>query len=204
MQGVKALKCVVVGDGAAGKTSLLVRYTTDKFLYDYSPTVFDNYSALSMIDSTPYSLSLWDTAGQEEYDALRPLSYPQTDVFMVCYSTVWPASLTNVTERWLPELRKYAPNTPVVLVGLKADARDDAPIIQMLAQRALSPVTREQGAQVAGSIGAKAFLECSALTGRGVRDAFESAVRATYRAESSKKKKSNNPFAALRRKIRKH
>ncbi len=204
MNALSPLKCVVVGDGAAGKTSLLVRYTTDRFYQEYNPTVFDNYSALTMIDKRTYSLSLWDTAGQEDYDALRPLSYPQTDVFIVCYSTVWPGSFRNVSERWLPELQKYAPNAPVILVGLKADAREDAEVVQMLRQRGLAPVTRDEGAQLATKINAKAFVECSALTGRGIRDAFESAVRATHVSPSSNKKKSKNPFAALRRKIRKH
>ena len=58
--------------------------------------VFDNYSASVMIDGKTISLGLWDTAGQEDYDRLRPLSYPQTDVFLVCFSLVSPPSYENV------------------------------------------------------------------------------------------------------------
>ena len=49
-----------------------------------------------MVDGKPISLGLWDTAGQEDYDRLRPLSYPQTDVFLICFSLVSPPSYENV------------------------------------------------------------------------------------------------------------
>jgi GTPase SAR1 family protein len=49
-----------------------------------------------MVDGKTISLGLWDTAGQEDYDRLRPLSYPQTDVFLICFSLVSPPSYENV------------------------------------------------------------------------------------------------------------
>jgi Ras-related C3 botulinum toxin substrate 1 len=81
------------------------------------PTRFENYSAPVVCDGIPVTLSLWDTAGQEEYDRLRPLSYPQTDVFLLCFSVVAPSSFNNVTTKWYPEIKHHNDTAPIILVG---------------------------------------------------------------------------------------
>lgn len=78
---------------------------------------FDNYSAPMQVDTIQVSLGLWDTAGQEDYDRLRPLSYPQTDVFLICFSVASPSSFENVTSKWYPEIKHHCPDAPIILVG---------------------------------------------------------------------------------------
>ncbi|UJR21564.1 hypothetical protein I4U23_024647 [Adineta vaga] len=174
----KNVKCVVVGDGAVGKTCLLMSYTTNAFPGEYIPTVFDNYSANIVVDNEPVNLGLWDTAGQEDYDRLRPLSYPQTDVFLICYSVVNPVSFENVRAKWSPEIKHNNPDTPIVLVGTKIDLLNDKKIIKTLLNRKLSPITTQKGATMAAEIDAVAYVECSALTQINLSRVFDIAIRA--------------------------
>ena len=110
------------------------------------------------------SQSLCDTAGQEDYDRLRPLSYPQTDVFLVCYSVVSPSSFENVKEKWVHEITHHCPRTPFLLVGTKIDLRDDAATIDKLAKNKQKPLSLEAGEKLAKELRAVKYVECSALT----------------------------------------
>lgn len=183
---MQAIKCVVVGDGAVGKTCLLISYTTNAFPGEYIPTVFDNYSANVMVDGKPINLGLWDTAGQEDYDRLRPLSYPQTDVFLICFSIISPASFENVKTKWHPEIKHHCPNTPFLLVGTKLDLREDPETISRLAEKRLAPITFQQGNDMAKTIGAVKYVECSALNQTGLKTVFEEAIRAVLRPPPKK------------------
>ncbi|CAJ0610226.1 unnamed protein product [Cylicocyclus nassatus] len=140
----RQIKCVVVGDGTVGKTCMLISYTTDSFPVQYVPTVFDNYSAQMTLDNHTVNLGLWDTAGQEDYDRLRPLSYPQTDVFVLCFSIVSPVSFDNVATKWIPEIRQHCPDAPILLVGTKLDLRDEANP-KSTGSEDRPPITKSQG-----------------------------------------------------------
>jgi len=181
---MKKLKCVIVGDGAVGKTSLLVTFQTNNFPKDYVPTIFDNYSCSIIVDDKPVNLCLWDTAGQEEYDRLRTLSYPETDVFIITFSVINEGSFENVKAKWISEVTHFCPSTPVILVGTKTDLRNNLAVVKKQSGSDVV-ITKEQGIQMAKDIHAVNYLECSALTQEGLKNVFEEAVRA---ARSHKKK----------------
>jgi Ras-related C3 botulinum toxin substrate 1 len=183
------IKCVVVGDGAVGKTCLLISYTTGAFPGEYIPTVYHNYSANVMVDGNPIVLGLWDTPGQEDYDRLRPLSYPQTNVFLLCFSVISNSSFENVKTKWVPEIQHHAPNVPILLVGTKSDLRKDENTIKQLNSRQQSMVALEAAQRMAKEIGAVNFLECSALTQEGLKQVFDEAIRAAMSKPTGKKKK---------------
>ncbi|XP_065895311.1 ras-related C3 botulinum toxin substrate 1-like isoform X3 [Dysidea avara] len=117
---------------------------------------------------------------QDDYDRLRPLSYPQTDVFLICFSLISPASLENVRTKWNPEVSHYCPNTPVILVGTKLDLRDDKEIVGL---------TYPQGLQMMKEIGAVKYIECSALTQKGLKMVFDDAIRAVFASTKLSEKK---------------
>ncbi|KAI4519150.1 hypothetical protein K523DRAFT_325516 [Schizophyllum commune Tattone D] len=183
-------KLVIVGDGACGKTCLLIVFSKGTFPEVYVPTVFENYVADVEVDGKHVELALWDTAGQEDYDRLRPLSYPDSHVILICFAVDSPDSLDNVQEKWYSEVTHFCNGLPIILVGLKKDLRRDPRVIEELRRTNQRPVTPEEGMAVAQKINAKHYLECSAKTGEGVREVFQYATRAALTSRPGKSKKS--------------
>ncbi|KAF7584439.1 GTP-binding protein RHO1 domain protein [Clavispora lusitaniae] len=182
-------KLVIVGDGACGKTCLLIVFSKGTFPEVYVPTVFENYVADVEVDGRKVELALWDTAGQEDYDRLRPLSYPDSNVILICFSIDSPDSLDNVLEKWISEVLHFCQGVPIILVGCKVDLRNDPATIKALAQENQQPVSSSEGEAVAQKIGTQYYLECSARTGQGVREVFETATRASLVTKEKKEKK---------------
>jgi Ras-related C3 botulinum toxin substrate 1 len=123
-----------------------------------------------MVDGKPVNLGLWDTAGQEDYDRLRPLSYPQTDVFLLCFSVTSMSSFDNIKTKWYPEIQQHAPGVRCLLVGTKCDLRNDPALKNALAEKGMRFVTKEQAEARAKELNAVKYIECSALTQEGSRN----------------------------------
>ncbi|CAI5453697.1 unnamed protein product [Caenorhabditis angaria] len=163
------LKLVVVGDSFCGKTSLLFAYTKKQFLDNYNTTVFDNWSVTVDIDQRSYDVNLFDTAGQEDYEHIRCLSYPHTNVFIICFSLIDRKSLESCRSTWMPEIRKYAgENVPVLLVGTKSDLMED-----YSSNPKHEIVTEDQARKMANEIGCIKYLGCSSLTHKGLKQVFD-------------------------------
>ncbi|KAK6489595.1 ras-like protein family member Ua isoform X1 [Huso huso] len=175
----RKVKCVLIGDGAVGKTSLVVSYTTNGYPNEYIPTAFDNFAAVVAVDGRPVKLQLCDTAGQDEFDKLRPMCYTNTGIFLLCFSVVSPSSFQNVTEKWVQEIRCHCPNTPIVLVGTQCDLREDVKVLIELAKCREKPVDEEEAQHCAEEIKAVSYMECSALTQKNLKEVFDTAIVAS-------------------------
>uniref|UniRef100_A0A8C3AZM9 Rho-related GTP-binding protein RhoH n=1 Tax=Cyclopterus lumpus TaxID=8103 RepID=A0A8C3AZM9_CYCLU len=167
---VLSSSCVLVGDSAVGKTALLVRFTSETYPDTYKPTVFENTGVEVYMDGVQISLGLWDTAGNDNFRQIRPRSYQQADVVLVCYSVANPNSLASVHNKWIAEVREYLPKVPVLIVATKTDLREAG------AHRG-SCISAAEGRHLAHEVHAKGYLECSSLGNRGVQQVFEYAVR---------------------------
>lgn len=170
----KVVKCGVVGDGTVGKSCLLMTYTMAGFDEHYVPTIFDNFSVLEDFEGKLVNITLWDTAGQDDYLAFRTSTcYRQTDIFLVCFSTVNPHSFQNVKQKWVPELQTHAPNTPIILCGTQTDLRADEAAVASLG---VEPISTKAGQKRAKEIKALTYVECSAKDLASVTNVFRTTI----------------------------
>lgn len=184
----RVIKCVIVGDGGVGKTSLLISYLMNGFPNDYIPTAFDDYSVSVKVDKVPYSLQFCDTAGQEDFDSLRPLCYPSTDVFIVCFSVVSPTSFANVAQKWLPEIRGYSSNVPVILVGTHCDLRANVQELIRLSDLGQGPITPQKAESLVKKAGVVCYIETSAVTQKNLKSVFDEAIISGLRPPTSSRR----------------
>uniref|UniRef100_A0A8C2LTZ2 Ras homolog family member D n=1 Tax=Cricetulus griseus TaxID=10029 RepID=A0A8C2LTZ2_CRIGR len=136
-----SVKVVLVGDGGCGKTSLMMVFADGAFPESYSPTVFERYNVTLQMKGKPVHLQIWDTAGQDDYDRLRPLFYPDANVLLLCFDVTSPNSFDNVSNRWYPEVTHFCKGVPIIVVGCKTDLRKDKVLANKLRRNGLEPVT---------------------------------------------------------------
>ncbi|NXX75938.1 RND3 protein, partial [Urocolius indicus] len=196
-QNVKC-KIVVVGDSQCGKTALLHVFAKDCFPESYVPTVFENYTASFEIDTQRIELSLWDTSGSPYYDNVRPLSYPDSDAVLICFDISRPETLDSVLKK-ASEIQEFCPNTKMLLVGCKSDLRTDVSTLVELSNHRQTPVSYDQGTNMAKQIGAATYIECSALQSENsVRDIFHVATLACVNKTNKNVKRNKSQRATKR------
>ena len=135
-----------------------------------------------------------DTPGQDDFDTLRPLVYPNTDVFLLCFSVVSPSSFANIREKWIPEIKKSREkgakkHVPIILVGTQSDLRNDVNTRVELAKYKEQPVTETEAKKLAKDLGCENFIETSALTQHNLKEVFDKAIMASLKGRKIKEKK---------------
>ncbi|KAM0676454.1 hypothetical protein GVAV_000421 [Gurleya vavrai] len=174
-------KVTIVGDGKTGKSSLLLRLTHSKFNEEYVPTVFENTKYSTLHKKRKIEIDFWDTAGQEDYSRIMPLSYPETTLLLICFSISDPDSLQSIANKWVHEAKFHCPNVPFIVVGTKADLRYESSVIEELVMKGLAPVDKESGQRMAKKINAIGYYECSAKEGENINHLFGAVAAFLYK-----------------------
>jgi len=178
--GNRSIKTVLIGDEKVGQYCLLLTYSNKKFTFGY---MINSWKTQLQIDNQTVHLAVVPTAAGKEYDALRPLVYPGTDIFLLLFSVIDRDSFENVTNKWLPEIQSHCPYTPFMLVGTKADLRkelltpEDEAFEAVRNRRVGNEITLKEGQKLAKEIKAIDYVECSARLIDSVSQLFEKSVR---------------------------
>lgn len=181
--GLSQIKISLVGDSGVGKTSMLIAYTTNFFPVGNPPAGFNSYTQNLLYEGSPTLLELADTPGSEDHDRLRPLSYPDSDVAAIGFAIDRRSSFDAVSERWLPEIRQHLPSVPWVLVGMKADLRDQSDMAHA------PEISSTEAAALAQALGAFAYIENSALTQHNLAESFQTMIRAAQGEDASPRRR---------------
>ncbi|KAI1727217.1 ras family domain-containing protein [Ditylenchus destructor] len=194
----KALKLVVVGDCSCGKTSLIVAQASGAFGEQYTPTAFDDFVVEALVNGKTEMLVVCDTAGSEDFSSLRPLSYPDADVFIICYSVDQIDSLRSIREKWIPEVKHFCPNTPIIIVGNKKDIRPTSLPSSPNGSPIMDCIDIAEAESLAKEYSNFQVIECSAKQKENVRTVFEAAIRAAIAYRNRRKNKVIQQLMKLR------
>ena len=191
---MQSIKLVCVGDGAVGKTSLLQTFALNQFPDHYEPTVFDNYATNVQYNTTTYNMCLWDSAGQEDYQAMRQLSYANTDVFLLCFSCISPTSFKHV-DRWVKEIRDFDADATIVIACTKVDSLQSQETMQMLREHNVKPISTTDLHAMKTKYPTIPFIECSAKTGWNVKQVFQMTIDAVLEHQARKRRRNRRCYA---------
>ncbi|KFV76708.1 Rho-related GTP-binding protein RhoE [Struthio camelus australis] len=199
-QNVKC-KIVVVGDSQCGKTALLHVFAKDCFPEVRGAGRTRLTTGGQGCAPELYQLQCWrevEMARSPYYDNVRPLSYPDSDAVLICFDISRPETLDSVLKK-ASEIQEFCPNTKMLLVGCKSDLRTDVSTLVELSNHRQTPVSYDQGANMAKQIGAATYIECSALQSENsVRDIFHVATLACVNKTNKNVKRNKSQRATKR------
>ncbi|XP_046571952.1 rho-related GTP-binding protein RhoQ-like [Haliotis rubra] len=162
------IHCALLGDGLIGKTTLFRTYISKKFRKDYVATMLDKYTVRMAVGGKEFMVNIFDTPGQDDFVHERVITYKESEVFVLCFSTCDRESFLRVQDLLLPEIKEFTDRkVPIILVGTQTDLRKGT---------RESDITTREGARLAKEIGADCYLECSAKKQQGLKEVFDHVV----------------------------
>jgi len=192
---VKNVKITVVGSGGVGKTSLILVYANEEFPTTHEATIFDSKSVLRQFENETVSVDIHDTAGQEDYANLRPLGYPGTSVFILCFAINNRNSFEKIARQWVPEIVRFDFDAKIILIGTKSDLKSPDEVAS-----SSDEVTWEEGQTLAKKLKLKGgYWECSSKTNSNVKTVFDNALKLAFNKRIDKGRKNPRVHHVLRR-----
>ena len=184
----KPIKCVVVGDNTVGKTCLLLQmsYTANTISRSQLESFASTYIAKLNVNGKVYQLELLEAECTDSKETNRSVAYEDTDVFCLCFSVADRESFLSIKEKWHREIKQFSPHSPIVLVGTKVDLRDSD--LETSKKNEVVAVSFKEGKKLAKRIGARKYVECSALKQRGYSEVFNEAIKAVISSTTKKSK----------------
>ena len=181
MNEVSRTQIFMLGDQCVGKTAIWYAYENGGF-YNLNEGTFGlfhhNFSETNIISGKEYKLTVYEGSGCTRFEGIRSARYKFVDVFIIVFAVNSLQSYQNAINIWIPEMKRYCPTTPLILVGNKTDLRDDEK-----SSRAKEMITTEMGKQLAKKINADKYLECSCKHLTGIENVIQEAVLATNYAK---------------------
>ncbi|KAF1832708.1 GTP-binding protein rho3 precursor, partial [Decorospora gaudefroyi] len=155
--------------------------------------IANDFIRTTVVSGRQIELSICDLSGNESYSRLRPLSYRDVHVVLICFDISEPNSFENISELWNIEAEHFLGDVPKILVGCKKDLRNDKAILEELRKQNLMPISPYAGDKLAIKMQALAYFETSAVKQEGLAELFD------YVAEASLKTPSSPKLTRLRR-----
>lgn len=173
---MEPLKCVLVGDTNVGKTYLIKTYKNKQYKNEKNEaTVYEKHQIQIKQKKKKIDVDVFDTAGSEDYDRLRPQSYKDADVFLLCFSLINRNTLKHIKTKWVKEVRQTSPDVPIIVVGLKMDLRDNFDKADIdRNEDGVEPIKKEKAQKLIQKIEAVQYLECSAKNMQRLDEVFDS------------------------------
>ena len=168
------VRVVLVGDAACGKTALAVNFSQNLFIDYHHPTEYvEDFSGELDTRNGVCNLTILDTSSNHEREAVRSLAYECCDAVVACFDLTDIETLESLESKWLPEMKRNRPGVPFILAGCKRDEMCDGPCV---CGGACCDLGEEELISLLSHTGARAYIDCSALTGENVEAVFGVAI----------------------------
>ena len=163
----REIKVVAVGD--APKVPFLMVLDDKPFPDRYVPTILENYTREVTMNNVTYRINAWDTAGQYEFDKLRPLTYACANVILLVFDLSFKATFSNLREKWISEVTHYCKDVKILVIGINLDLRQVG-----------NPnhVTDQEAEQFVQEFKFATYIPCSARTGEGIDKIWPAVITA--------------------------